>query len=458
MLKSQDMSLPHQFKNETKTPLSRFSWKSIKGAEELQKRLVFTLLVLVIYRFGTFIQVPGLNPQVLAEYVSKSGGGFLAMFDTFSGGSIGRATIMALSLAPYITSSILMQLISAAVPSLKALGREGETGQQKKNQYVRYITLGLAITQALGIAAFLETVTSPLGAPAVLVPGFLFKFTTLISIVGGTFFLMWLAEQITARGLGQGSSMIIYAGIVANLPSTISHIKRMHNTGQVSSGLIWFDACMLLVLLLIVVFIERSYRRVQVQYPKGQMHMINGMKIPDEMPVKLNVVGVMAPIFASTMISFIMIIARMLPKADVIVAYISKNGVYFSIFSVLIVFFVFAFSPVLLNPEETAESLRKNNGFIPGYRPGAQTAVFFQHLLTRLAFIGAAYLLIVCVLPDMFIKKDGLNVYFGGTSLLIIVGVAYELVSQISGFLLSLQYEDMFKRMKHSARLRGFRN
>lgn len=437
-----------------RSSFNKFNFKGMQGAQELQKRLFFTLGVLAIYRFATFIQIPGLNPQVLAEYVSKSGGGFLAMFDTFSGGSIGRATIMALSLSPYITSSIFIQLLSAAVPSLKALGKDGETGQQKKNQYVRYLTLGLAIMQAIGIATFLETVISPEGVPAVLLPGFFFKFTTTISILGGTFFLMWLAEQITSRGLGQGSSMVIYAGIVANFPATISRVRQLYKAGQVSGGLIFFDIALISVLLFVVVFIERSYRKVHVQYPKGQMHMINGMKVPDEMPVKLNVVGVMAPILATVMLSFIAMFARILPYSEFLSAQLSKNSVYFSIFSVLIVFFVFTFSTVVINPEETAESLRKNNGFVPGYRPGAQTAVFFNNLLFRLSFIGSIYLLLVCVLPDMFIKKDGLNVYFGGTSLLIMVGVAYELVSQVYGYILSTQYQDMFNKMKQRRNFR----
>lgn len=433
--------------------LSKFSWKSIKAAEELQKRLLFTLGVLLVYRFSTFIQVPGINPAVIAEYVTESGGGFLAMFNTLSGGSISRATIMALSLAPYITSSIIMQLLSATVPAIKALGKEGETGQQTKNQYVRYMTLGLGLVQAYGISVFLETVNSPMGLPAVLAPGWLFRFSTVISIVGGTFFLMWLAEQITSKGLGQGSSMVIYAGIVANMPALIGRVRDMLNTNQVSAGLVWFDIFLVLTLMVFVVFVERSYRKVHVQYPKGQHHMVNGMKIPDEMPVKLNVVGVMGPIFATTFLSLPMGLVAVLPWLRGLTSYLSMHSVHFTLFSILLVFSVFLFSPVIINPEETAENLRKNNGFIPGYRPGEQTMKFFTQLLNRLAVIGSVYLLVVCVLPDLFIKRDGLNVYFGGTSLLIMVGVTYELVSQVAGYILSLQYEEMFRKMKSSNRM-----
>lgn len=428
--------------------LSKFSWKHIRAAEELQKRFFFTLGVLIIYRLGTFIPVPGLNAEVIAEYVSKSGGGFLAMFDTFSGGSVSRTTIMFLSLMPYITASIMIQILSTAVPALAALKKDGESGQQKKNQYTRYLTLIIAAVQSYSVAVGLEYITSASGLPAVMEPGFLFRFSTVVSIVGGTFFLMWLGEQITARGLGQGSSMIIYSGIVANLPLSILKVSRLLDAGMVTWGLVWFDLIMIFTLLLFIVFIERSYRLVQVQYPKGQMHLVGGMKVPDEMPVRLNVVGVMAPIFASALMSFPSLLSSVIPGFDTLTSYVSGNFIYFSVYAFMIVFFSFFLGPIVLNPEETAESLRKNGGFIPGYRPGAATAKFFHDLLNRLAVIGSIYLLIVCVLPDIFIKKGGLNVYFGGTSLLIMVGVTYELTSQIYGYILSFQYEDMFKNMK----------
>lgn len=441
-----------QKKSTVSSWFSKSSWKHVKMAEELQKRFFFTLGVLIIYRLGTFIPVPGLNAEVIAEYVTKSGGGFLAMFDTFSGGSVSRTTIMFLSLMPYITASIMMQILSSAVPALAALKKEGESGQNKKNQYTRYLTLVIASVQAYSVATGLEYITSASGLPAVMAPGLLFRLSTVISIVGGTFFLMWLGEQITSRGLGQGSSMIIYAGIVANMPNLFIKVSYMLDQGSIGWGMIWFDILMLLILLVFIVFIERSYRRVQVQYPKGQLHMVGGMKVPDEMPVKLNVVGVMAPIFAGALMSFPTLLSAIIPGISQLSNYIGGNVFYFSVYACMIVFFTFFLGPIVLNPEETAEMLRKNGGFIPGYRPGAATAKFLHDLLNRLAVIGAVYLLIVCVLPDIFIKRGGLNVYFGGTSLLIMVGVTYELTSQIYGYILSFQYEDLFKKMKNHVR------
>lgn len=428
--------------------LKMFSWKTFKSSDELIRRILFTLGVLVIYRIGTFIPVPGFNASVISEYVAKSAGGFLAMFDTFSGGSLSRTTIMFLNLMPYISASIIMQILSSTLPALQALKKEGESGQQKKNQYTRYLALLLASLQAYGIATGLESVFSEGGLPAVMSPGYLFRFTTVVSLVGGTFFLMWLGEQLSSRGLGQGSSMIIYAGIIANLPSTIYKIVGMVQSKAVSLGFVMFDLALIVVLLGFIVFMEKAYRRVPVQYPKGQLHMIGGMKIPDEMPIKLNVVGVMAPIFASSLMSFPTLLSYVIPGMSAVMNWLGGNTVYFIFFSILLVFFSFFLGPIVLNPEETAEMLRKNGGFIPGYRPGEATVKFFTDLLNRLAVIGAIYLLLVCVLPDIFIKKNGLNVYFGGTSLLIMVGVTHELISQIYGYILSFQYENLFNKFK----------
>lgn len=423
----------------------QLNWSNIKVGQELQKRLFFTLGALAVYRFCTFIQIPGLTPAVIQEFVEKSGGGFLAMFDAFAGGSLSRNAIMFLGLSPYITSSIIMQIASASYPYLKALAKEGEAGQQKKNQYIRYLTLIIASIQAYTAAIYLETLTSSTGIRAVLEPGLLFRLTAVLSVLGGTFLLMWLGEQITSRGLGQGSSMIIYAGIIANMPGVYMKAKSMYMQGIVGAGLLWFNLLLIASLLLFVAFVERSYRQVPVQYPKGQMHTIGGVKLPDTMPVKLNVVGVMAPIFAGTILGFTSIIAFLAPALSRFTTMLNGSTIYYLIYSLLLVFFVFEFSPIVFNPEETSENLRKNGSFIPGYRPGEQTTQFFKDLLHRLGYIGSLYLLIVCVLPEMFIRKGGLHVFLGGTSLLIVIGVTYELVSQVYGHILTAQYKNMFK-------------
>jgi preprotein translocase subunit SecY len=427
-------------------------------ATELKKRLWFTLGALIVYRLGTYIPIPGIDPNILADMFSQQQGGILGMFDMFSGGALGRMTIFALNIMPYISASIIMQLMTAVSPTLEALKKEGEAGRKKINQYTRYGTVILAAFQAFGIAVGLEGMSGPSGG-AVLDPGLFFRISTVISLTGGTMFLMWLGEQITARGVGNGTSLIIFAGIVANLPHALAATFELARTGALSSAFVIILLIMAVLTITAMVFVERAQRRIIVQYPKRQVgnKMFGGES--SHMPLKINTSGVIPPIFASSLLLLPLTVASFsagqgpewLGEITALVAH--GRPLYIALYVALIVFFAFFYTAVVFNPVETADNLKKYGGFVPGIRPGKSTADYLDYVLTRLTVIGAAYLSIVCVLPEILISQYSVPFYFGGTSLLIVVSVTMDTVAQIHSHLLAHQYEGLIKKTK----LRGRR-
>ena len=427
-------------------------------ATELKKRIWFTLGALIIYRLGSYIPVPGIDPAVLTDVFSQNAGGILGMFDMFAGGALGRMAIFALNIMPYISSAIIIQLMTAVSPHLEQLKKEGETGRKKINQYTRYGTVILAALQAYGIAVGLEGITGSQGA-AVADPGLFFRATTVITLVGGTIFLMWLGEQITARGVGNGISLIIFSGIVANLPSSLAGTLELGRTGAISALFIVILLVMAIGVIAFVVFVERAQRRLIVQYPKRQMgnKMFGGES--SHLPLKLNVSGVIPPIFASSLLLLPITVAGFSagqgPEWLTSVTALLGRGqpLYLGLYIGLIVFFAFFYTAIVFNPVDTADNLRKYGGFIPGIRPGANTANYLDHVLTRLTAVGAAYLAAVCILPEILIAEYAVPFYFGGTSLLIVVTVTMDTVAQIQSHLLAHQYEGLVKK----SRLRGRR-
>jgi len=425
-------------------------------ASELKSRLLFTVGALIIYRLGTYLPIPGIDPGALADIFSQQSSGILGMFDMFSGGALSRMTIFALNIMPYITASIIMQLMTAIVPSLEALKKDGESGRKIINQYTRYMTVVLAAVQGYGIAVGLEAASGVVGDP-----GMFFRVTTVVTLVGGTLFLMWLGEQITSRGVGNGISLIIFAGIVANLPSALAGTLELGRTGALSAILIVLLLAMAIAVIAFIVFIERSVRKILVQYPKRQ----HGNKVfggdQSFLPLKINVPGVIPPIFASSLllmpISIINLTGGQSGGADWLVTLNALLGrgqpLYLAIYIGMIVFFAFFYTAIVFNPEDTAENLRKYGGYIPGIRPGKSTADYLDFVLTRLTVLGAAYLSAICILPELLISKYAVPFYFGGTSLLIVVTVTLDTVGQIQSHLLAHQYEGLVKK----SRLKGRR-
>jgi preprotein translocase subunit SecY len=433
---------------------SNLNWGAIGKATELKKRLWFTIGALVVFRIGAYIPVPGVDPVALAEMFHRNAGGIAGMLDVFSGGSIGRMSILALSIMPYISASIIMQILTTVVPSLEALKKEGEAGRKKINQYTRYGTVVLAAFQAYGIAVGLES------QPGVVHdPGLFFRFVTIVTLVGGTLLLMWLGEQITQRGVGNGVSLVIFAGIVAALPNALVQTLELGRTGALSALFIIALAVGVMVVVAVVVFVETAQRRIVVQYPKRQVgnRMYGGEA--SHLPLKINTSGVIPPIFASSLLLFPATIASFQGNAgegsgiaQFFATYLAHGQpLYLLSYIGLIVFFCFFYTTVVFNPADTAENLKKNGGFVPGIRPGKNTAEYLEYILNRLTVIGALYLSAVCILPELLIARGGVPFYFGGTSLLIVVSVTLDTVTQIQAHLLAHQYEGLIRK----ARLRG---
>jgi len=426
-------------------------------ATELKQRIWFTLGALIVYRIGTYIPVPGVDASVMGEMMAQHGGGILGMFDMFSGGALGRMTVFALNIMPYISASIIIQLMSAAVPSLEALKKEGEQGRKKMNQYTRYLTVFIAMFQSYGIAVGLESMHGSFGA-AVINPGWFFRFSCVITLVGGTMFLMWVGEQITARGIGNGTSLIIMAGIVANLPSAMGSLLELGRTGALSPFFILTFIAVAFVTIAVIVFVEQAQRRVPVQYPKRQVgtRMFGGDST--HMPLKINTSGVIPPIFASSILLIPATVAGFSTNGPPWLQFISTQlahgePLYMAIYAFLIIFFSYFYTAVVFNPEETADNLKKYGGFIPGIRPGSATAEYFDRVLTRLTTVGGIYLAVICLLPEILISNYGLPFYFGGTSILIVVSVTMDTVTQIQSHLLAHQYEGLIRK----ARVKGRR-
>ena len=436
---------------------ANLNFGAFSKATELKKRIWFTLGALIVYRLGTYIPLPGIDPQVWQDIFSRQSGGILGMFNMFSGGALERMTIFALNIMPYISAAIIMQLMSAVSPKLEAMKKEGEVGRKKINQYTRYLTVFITILQAYGISMGLEGMSTGAGS-AVIDPGVFFRFTTVVSLVGGTMFLLWLGEQITARGIGNGISLIIMAGIVANLPTAVAATLELGRTGAISTILIVVLLIMSVVVIASIVFVERAQRRIIVQYPKRQRgnKMTGGES--SHLPLKINTSGVIPPIFASAILLMPLTIAGFAAGSGpewlgAVTAFLGRGQPgYLIIYSLLIAFFAFFYTAVVFNPIDTADNLKKYGGFIPGIRPGKNTADYLDWVLTRLTVIGAIYLVLVCMLPEILISKYSVPFYFGGTSLLIVVTVTIDTVAQVQSHLLAHQYEGLIKKAKLKGR------
>lgn len=438
---------------------SNMNFGAFGKATELKKRIWFTLGALIVYRLGTYIPLPGIDPGVIADVFDQQAGGILGMFNMFAGGALGRMTIFALNIMPYISASIIMQLMTAVVPSLETLKKEGESGRKKINQYTRYLTVVITAAQGYGLAIGLEGMSGA-GGSAVIDPGWFFRFTTVITLVGGTIFLMWLGEQITARGVGNGISLIIFAGIVAELPGALAGTLELGRTGAISAALIVALLIGAVAVIFFVVFMERAQRRIIIQYPKRQQGNKMTAGESSHLPLKLNTAGVIPPIFASSMllmpITVLQLSAGQGPEwLNTVSAYLGRGQpLYLLIYISMIVFFAFFYTAVVFNPSDTADNLKKYGGFIPGIRPGKNTAEYIDKVLTRLTVVGAAYLAIVCILPEILISRFAVPFYFGGTSLLIVVTVTMDTVAQVQSHLLAHQYEGLIKKSKLRGRRR----
>ena len=445
---------------------SNMSWGAFGKATELRQRIWFTIGALIVFRFLSFVPLPGINPRVLAQLAETTQGGILDMFNMFTGGSLERMSLIALGVMPYITASIVVQLASALHPTLAALKKEGSTGRQKLNQYTRYGTVFLCSIQGWFLASGLESFGASSGLNAVIDPGVAFRIGVVISLVGGTMFLLWLGEQITSRGIGNGVSLIIMAGIVAQFPSFASNLFEGGRTGSISPGIIIGFILMVVILILIISFVERAQRRLLIQYPKRATQ--RGMMQADRshLPLKLNTAGVIPPIFASSLLLLPLTISQFASSSldpdstfgGTIVTlnqYLAHGQpLYMTLYAVGIIFFAFFYTAVVFNPEETADNLKKNGGFIPGIRPGKRTEEYLDYVLTRITVVGAIYLALVCVIPEYMIAQTGIPLFLGGTSLLIVVNVTVDTISQIQSHLLAHQYGDLIKKAKLKGRNR----
>ena len=430
------------------------NWGALAKATELRQRIFFVLGALIVYRFGTYVPLPGIDPSVWQSIYNQQGGGILDMFNLFAGGALGRMTIFALNIMPYISASIIMQLAAAMNKDLEAMRKEGESGRMKFNQYTRYLTVLIAVVQGYGLAVGLESFQAASGGSAVVNPGLFFKLSTIITIVGGTVFLMWLGEQITARGIGNGISLIIFAGIVAELPRAFAQTLELGRTGQFSFVMLLGLLIMITAVIAFIVFMERAQRRIIVQYPKRQVgnRMFGGDT--NHLPLKLNTSGVIPPIFASALLFLPLTVvgfsgAEGGDMAEFINRNLARGTVSFmALYGILVAFFAFFYTAIVFNPQENADMLRKYGGFIPGIRPGKHTADYLDHVLTRITTVGALYLVFICLLPEFLVAKYNIPFYFGGTSLLIVVTVTIDTVAQIHSHLIAHQYEGLVKKSK----------
>src|SRR5665213_473015 len=426
---------------------ANFSFSNLGKSQELRNRIFFTLGALIVARLGTYIPMPGIDPAALAQQINQTGGGLLDVFNVLAGGAVQRMAIFALGIMPYISASIIIQLMTTVFPELEAHKKEGEAGRKILNQYTRYGTVGLAAIQAYGIAIGLEH-----WGHVVINPGFFFRITAMITLTGGTILLMWIGEQITSRGVGNGISLIIFAGIVARFPALIGQGLESARTGAESPLLLLAFAAFAVVLVMFIVFMERAQRRLFVTYPKRQV----GNKIyggeSSHLPLKLNVSGVIPPIFASSLLllpsTYASFNAQNMPDwLSVIVTYLSRGQpLYIILYAALIFFFSFFYTSVVMPPDETAENLKKYGGVFPGIRPGKKSAQFIDYTLTRVTVVGAAYLAVVCLIPEVLFYEYNLSFSLGGTSILIVVSVTMDTVAQIQSHMIAQQYDGLQKK------------
>jgi len=439
---------------------------SFAKAADLKKRLWFTLGALVLFRLLSFVPLPGIDPRSLATLFESTRGGVLDFFNMFSGGGLERMSLIALGVMPYITASIVMQLATTMSPQLGALKKEGEAGRKKINQYTRYGTVLLCTIQGYFMAVALESWGANAGQSAVLEPGMMFRITVVISLVGGTMFLMWLGEQITTRGIGNGVSLIIMAGIVAQLPTALAQLFEGGRTGTMDPLVIFVIVALAFALILFICFMERAQRRVLIQYPKRQTARGQIQQERSHLPLKVNTSGVIPPIFASSLLLMPLTIVQFSGNraageslwGDFVITITTAlqhgSPLYMFLYGAGIVFFCFFYTAVVFNPEETAENLKKYGGFIPGIRPGKRTEEYLDYVLTRVTVVGAAYLTLICLIPEFLIARAGIPFYLGGTSLLIVVNVTMDTVTQIQSHLMAHQYGDLIKKAKLKGGLR----
>ncbi|MEE4201823.1 preprotein translocase subunit SecY [Erythrobacter sp.] len=445
---------------------SNLSFGNFAQATELRQRIWFTIGALIVFRFLSFVPLPGINPLALDQLAAQTQGTIVDLFNTFTGGALANMSLVALGVMPYITASIVVQMASALHPTLAALKKEGATGRQKLNQYTRYGTVFLCAIQGYFLATGLESFASNQGIAAVVNPGLMFRIGAVISLVGGTMFLLWLGEQITSRGIGNGVSLIIMAGIVAQFPTFTMNMFEGGRTGSIAPGIIIAFLLMVVILILLISFVERAQRRLLIQYPKRATQ--RGMMQADRshLPLKLNTAGVIPPIFASSLLLLPLTISSFAGNSvdttstfgGVIVTlnqYLAHGEpIYMALYAIGIIFFCFFYTAVVFDPEETADNLKKNGGFIPGIRPGKRTADYLEYVLTRITVVGAIYLTAVCVIPEYMIAQTGIPLFLGGTSLLIVVNVTVDTISQVQSHLLAHQYGDLIKKAKLKGRMR----
>lgn len=431
-------------------------FQNIFKIPELKKRVLMTLAFLIVYRIGVHVPVPGIDSIALASFFAKAKGTLLGLFDMFSGGAFEKLSVFALGIMPYISASIILQLLTVVIPHLERLSKEGEQGRKKITQYTRYGTVVLSMIQGFGISVGLESMTSPGGAPVVIYPGWEFRLMTVITLTAGTAFIMWLGEQITERGIGNGISLIIFAGIVCRLPVAIANTFRLVSTGEMSIFLVIILLVLMVAVVSVIIFVEQGQRRIPVQYAKRIIgrKMYGGQST--HLPLKINTSGVIPPIFASSIMMFPATIASFIKiewVQSIAKALTPGNAVYELIFVGLIFFFCYFYTAVTFNPVDVAENMKKHGGYIPGIRPGKRTSDYIDRVLTRITLGGAFYVSCICVLPSILITKVNVPFYFGGTALLIVVGVAIDTISQIESHMISRHYEGFLK--KGGARIKG---
>nr|WP_181447958.1 preprotein translocase subunit SecY [Dissulfurirhabdus thermomarina] len=424
---------------------------------ELRRRILFTLFMLAVYRVGVQVPTPGIDATALAAFFERTAGTLFGMFNMFSGGAMQRMSILALGIMPYISASIILQLLTVAVPHLEALKKEGEAGRKKISQYTRYGTVALSLFQGFGIAVGLEGMTSPAGVPVVLYPGWGFRLLTALTLMAGTVFLMWLGEQITERGIGNGISLIIFAGIVARMPAAVTDTFQLMRTGELHGATVAFLLIMMPAIVAFICFMERSHRRIPIQYARRVVgrRVYGGQS--SHLPLRVNTAGVIPPIFASSIMLFPATIANFIQAPwlqRISQAIVPGTFAYESIYVALIVFFCYFYTAIVFNPADIADNLKNHGGYIPGIRPGRRTSEYIDRVLTRITLVGAVYVSAICVLPSILISKLHVSFFFGGTSLLIVVGVAMDTMAQVESHLVMRNYEGF---MRAGGRLRGRR-
>ena len=431
--------------------------ENIAGSKELRNKILFTFAMLIVYRLGIHIPVPGVNGQAVADFFANAQNTLFGLFDMFSGGGLSRLSVFALGIMPYISASIILQLLVVVSPELERLKKEeGEAGRKKITQYTRYLTVLITLVQGTGIAFGLQKMTSPIGAPVVPEPGLLFIFTTVITLTTGTVFIMWLGEQITSRGIANGISLIIFVAILALIPGALTKTFRLLGTGELTIFIVIIVAAIMIGVLAFIAFMETSQRRIPIQYAKRMM----GRKLyggqTTHLPLRVNTAGVIPPIFASSILMFPATIANFsqVDWLQQLSAYFRPGSLaYTAIFVGLIIFFCFFYTAIIFDPKDIAENLKKQGGFIPGIRPGKHTKDYIDKVLSRITFWGSLYISVICVLPMIMINQLNVPFYFGGTALLIVVGVAIDTMSKVQSYLISHQYEGLMQKSKYKSRL-----